>query len=45
MHEIVTLQFGTLGNFVGGHYWNIQVRDELTQRPSETFDTKPLSKN
>ena len=23
--EVITLQFGTFANFVGAHYWNIQV--------------------
>jgi len=25
MREIVTLQLGSFSNFVGAHYWNIQV--------------------
>ena len=25
-HEIITLQFGSFANYVGGHYWNIQVK-------------------
>lgn len=25
MREIITLQFGTKGNYVGTHFWNIQV--------------------
>jgi hypothetical protein len=25
--EIITLQFGHYSNFVGTHFWNIQVRD------------------
>ena len=23
--EVITLQFGTFANYVGAHYWNIQV--------------------
>jgi hypothetical protein len=26
MSEIITLQLGSYANFVGSHYWNIQVR-------------------
>ncbi len=26
MHEIVTLQFGQQSNYLGTHFWNIQVR-------------------
>ena len=25
--EVITLQFGGFANFVGAHYWNIQVGD------------------
>ena len=24
--EVITLQLGTYANYVGAHYWNIQVR-------------------
>lgn len=26
--EIITLQFGNFANYVGTHYWNIQVRTD-----------------
>lgn len=25
-HEIITLQFGNYSNYIGTHYWNIQVK-------------------
>lgn len=28
--EIITLQFGNFANYVGTHYWNIQVRTEYS---------------
>lgn len=30
MREIVTLQLGSFSNFVGSHFWNIQVREFRT---------------
>lgn len=26
--EIVTLQFGNYSNYIGAHYWNLQVKND-----------------
>lgn len=33
MKEVVTLQFGPFANFVGSHFWNLQV-SQLSQNLS-----------
>ncbi|KAJ1926811.1 mtDNA inheritance, partitioning of the mitochondrial organelle [Tieghemiomyces parasiticus] len=41
MHEIITLQFGELANYVGSHFWNIQQAypaDDASQIPSQPVD-------
>jgi hypothetical protein len=40
MKEIITLQFGNYSNYVGSHYWNIQVKSKINKRMNFIHYTK-----
>ena len=45
-HEIITLQFGSFANYVGGHYWNIQVKsNNMSQATKEALHTSVTANN
>jgi len=33
VREVITLQFGSFANYVGAHFWNIQVSNIAQNKP------------
>lgn len=41
--EILTIQLGHYSNYVGSHWWNLQVRVVRSNVKDQLFQHKPLS--